>query len=327
MRLLTANTGSYPRVGDSPEQQRLRRAYASWERKEITDEEFKRVQDETTKEILEEQIRAGLDIVTDGQIRWYDQISHFCRKFDGCEINGLLRFFDTNFYFRQPVIFGRVLWREPVVRDEFVFAKSVSSKQVKPVVTGPYTLAKLSIDRYYRNFNFMVMDFAKAISNEIEELAKAGAQIIQIDEPAILKNEGDFEIFEGAIEEVSRKKGRAKLALYTYFGDASMLYPKFQDLPVDILGLDFTYGKTLANVIVDLGSKKELGLGLIDARNTKIEKEQEILPILTRVLEHVEARQAYLNPSCGIEYLPRDVAYAKLKNMVRIAEKAREVLK
>jgi 5-methyltetrahydropteroyltriglutamate--homocysteine methyltransferase len=327
MRLLTANTGSYPRVGDSPEQQRLRRAYSSWERKEISDEEFKRVQDETTKEVLEEQITAGLDIVTDGQIRWYDQISHFCGKFEGCKIDGLLRFFDTNFYFRQPVIIGRVIWRGPVVRDEFIFAKGVSSRQVKPVVTGPYTLAKLSINKHYKDFNSLLIDFAEAISNEIEELAKAGAQIIQLDEPAILKNEGDFEIFERAIEEVSGKKRNAKLALYTYFGDASGLYSRFQDLPVDIVGLDFTYSKNLADVIEEFGSKKELGLGLIDARNTRMEKEDEVLPILMRVLEYVEAHQAYLNPSCGMEYLPRDVAFAKLKNMVKIAEKAREGLK
>lgn len=327
MGLLTASAGSYPRIGDRPEQQKYRQAYARWEKGEISDEEFARVQDEVTKEAIDEQVRAGLDLVTDGQVRWYDPISHIARGLSGCEIDGLLRFFDTNFYFRQPVVKADVRWTEPIVAGEFTFAKKVSPAPVKPVITGPYTLARSSINRHYSNFDKLILDLARAVGREIEALAKAGAELIQVDEPAILKNPNDFELFRDAIEEISKYKSRARLALYTYFGDATAIYEKLQELPVDVLGLDFTYGNKLADIVASKGSSKGLGLGLIDGRNTRLEGEAEILPILKRLLPKIKNEPIYLNPSCGLEYLPQDVAFAKLKKLVAIAKKAGEELK
>ena len=321
MKLITASAGSYPRIGTAPEKQRLRGEYARLEKGEISKEDFVRVQDEVTKEVIEEQGRAGIELATDGQVRWYDQISHFARKLSGCEINGLLRLFDTNFYFRQPVITGKVQWTAPIVVDEFTFAKKVSSVPIKPVVTGPYTLAKHSIDKHYHNFSSLVADFAVAIGKEVNALAKAGAEIIQLDEPSILKNPQDFKIFEGAIGEVSKNRGKARLALYTYFGDAAKLYDKLQSLPIDILGLDFAYSQKLPAIIESSGSEKELGLGLIDGRNTRIENVKETAKVAVKILKKINAEHAYLNPSCGLdEYLPREVAFEKLKKVVASAK-------
>ncbi len=326
MELLTANTGSYPRIGDKPEQQKHRQAYARWEKGEISDEEFMRVQDEVTKEVIQEQVRAGLDLVTDGQVRWYDPISHIARRLKGFEIDGLLRFFDTNFYFRQPVVEGEVRWIGPILVEEFSFAKGVSPVPVKPVVTGPYTIARSSINRHYSDIEGLVLDLANAIGREIGELEKVGAEIVQVDEPAILKNPQDLELLRNAIEEMREHFKSASLALYTYFGDAAGIYEKLQELPVDIIGLDFTYSGNLVDIIEEKGSSKGLGLGLIDGRNTRMEKEAEVLPTLERIIPHVEGRPVYLNPSCGLEHLPRETAFAKLKNLVAIANKAREVL-
>lgn len=327
LEIITASTGSYPRVGDHPEQQRHRLAYAKHERREMSDEEFERVQDEVTREVIEEQLKAGLDVVTDGQVRWYDPISHFARKLGGCEINGLLRFFDTNFYFRQPVIRGRLSRCGPVVVREFTFAKGVSPKPVKPVVTGPYTLAKLSINKNGRGFGPLVDEFAEIIAQEIGDLEEAGAELIQIDEPAILRNPSDLEIFEGAMEKLASRKGGAKLALYTYFGDAAPICERLLGLPVDVVGLDFTYSQRLAGLIADMGSEKELGLGIIDGRNTRFEREEEVLRTLELILPGVKSDRVFLNPSCGLgEYLPREIAYRKLRNMVEIAKKARSMI-
>ncbi len=327
MELLTASTGSYPRVGSRPEQQRHRQTYAQWERGEISSEEFERVQDEVIREVIEEQVRAGLDVVTDGQVRWYDPISHFARKLEGCEIDGLLRFFDTNFYFRQPVVVNEVRWLEPVIKGEFLFAKKVSSAPVKPIVTSPYTLAKLSINRRGVGLAELVHEFARAIAQEVSELANAGAELIQIDEPAILKDQNEFELLKNALEEVAASKGKAKLALYTYFGDATPLYDKLVKLPVDVVGFDFTYSPGLPKLIARLGCEKGLGLGLIDGRNTRLESERDVIEVLKLIAPTIGGKRVYLNPSCGLgEYLPREVAFKKLQNMVAIAKKARELI-
>ena len=326
MELLSASTGSYPRIGDRPEQQQHRQAYAQHERGEISDEEFERVQDEVTREVIEEQVRAGLDVVTDGQVRWYDPISHFARKLEGCEIKGLLRFFDTNFYFRQPIIRDKLVRRESILKREFTFARGIS-KSVKPVVTGPYTLARLSINRRGDGFEPLLDEFASVIFQEIRELAEAGVELIQIDEPAILKNPADFQVFEKAVQKVVAEKGKSRVALYTYFGDVVPLYQKLLKLPVDVLGLDCTYSPKLPEAIASFGCEKELGVGLIDGRNTRLERENEVIDVLKLILPAVKSERVYLNPSCGLgDYLPRVIAFKKLQNMVSIAEKARKLI-
>lgn len=326
MELLTTSTGSYPRIGDRPEQQRHRQAYAQRERGEISSGEFERIQDEVTREVIEEQVQAGLDVVTDGQVRWHDPISHFARKLDGCEINGLLRFFDTNFYFRQPVIRRKLVRRESILKHEFTFARGIS-KSVKPVMTGPYTLARLSINRRDDGFQPLVDEFASVISQEVRELAEVGAELIQIDAPAILKNPADFQIFEKAVQKVVAEKGKARVALYTYFGDAMPLYQKLLKLPVDVLGLDFTYSPKLPDAIARFGCEKELGIGLIDGRSTRLEGKNEVIDVLKLILPAIKSERVYFNPSCGLgDYLSREIAFKKLQNMVSIAEKARKLI-
>jgi 5-methyltetrahydropteroyltriglutamate--homocysteine methyltransferase len=326
MQIIAANHSSYPKVGDRPEQQAHRQAYAQLEKEEISKEDFGKVQEQVVKEVIQEQAKAGLELVTDGLIRWYDPISHFARGL-GCGVNGLLRFFDTNFYFRQPIVSGRVSWKEPTVVREFVFAKKSSSGPIKAVVTGPYTLAKLSINRSGADFKTLVGEFAKAIAQEIKELSKNGAKIIQLEEPSILKNPGDFDVFRTAVETVTSEKENAEIDLYTYFGDAAPIYSKLMRLPVDGLGFDFTYSPRLTDVIARLGCSKNLGLGLVDGRNTKLESEEGVLKVLKRILPTVGSERVYLNPSCGVgEYLPREVAFKKLKMISEISKKARDLV-
>jgi 5-methyltetrahydropteroyltriglutamate--homocysteine methyltransferase len=314
MELILANHSSYPRVGASREQQRLRRAYAQRERKEISSADFDRVQDSVVAEVIHEQAQAGCELLTDGQIRWYDPISHLAGKLKSVEIDGLLRYFDTNFYFRQPVIRGKLERNDPLVVGEFRYARSVSPRPVKPVLTGPYTLAACAIRQapLYRKLEALVLDFSAALAQEVSALAAAGAQIIQIEEPAILRHPQDLPLLRKGLIHLNRATDGARLALYTYFGDATSLYEAFQKLPVDILGFDLTYAPGLAAKIARLGSDKILGLGLIDGRNTRMETPQQICPALEKVLPRLEGGVAYLNPSCGLEYLPRDKAMAKL---------------
>lgn len=326
MDLLVANSGSYPRVGSEPGQLRLRKSYQKWEKNDISDEDLEEVYQDYTADVIEEQEEAGLDVVTDGQLRWYDPFSHFAKRIEGCEINGLLRYFDTNFYFRQPVIVDDLKWNEPTVKSEFLSAREMSTKTVKPVITGPYTLAKYSIDKHYGDITELVRSFTEVISRELKDLVEAGAREIQVDEPGILKNEEDYDIFAEAMGNLAEVKGDSQLDLYFYFDDATPLYERLQDLPVDLLGLDFTYSPKLPDLIRDRGSEKALGLGLIDARNTKMEREEEIVSLLEEMAPEIDSDKIYLNPSCGLEFLPRKRAIEKMNKMVQIAETAEEVI-
>lgn len=327
MKVKAANTGSYPRIGHDSGQMRLRNSYRDWEKGEISDAELEEVYRDYTKEIIEEQESAGLDVITDGQLRWYDPFSHFAKYIEGCKINGLLRYFDTNFYFRQPVIEGTLNRTSPIVLEEYKSASEFADKILKPVLTGPHTLAKYSINKSYDNFENLVYDFAKIISNEVEQLEKAGAKEIQLNEPAVLRNPEDFEVFSKGIEIVSGKVENAQMDLYIYFEDSALLYDKLQELPVDLIGLDFTYAPELTKTIEEKGSDKKLGLGLVNARNTKMEDGKKVLETVKRISLSVDQDEVYLNPSCGIEFLPRKRAFEKLQKISELARKAEGDLK
>lgn len=325
MKLILTNHGSYPRIGDTAEHQLLRKTIAQWERKERSDAELREAEKSLTRAAIKEQADAGLDLVTDGLIRWYDPVSHVAGKLEGVRINGLLRFFDTNFYFRQPVIVGAVRRRAPLVVEDYQFAREETAKRVKPVLTGPYTLARLSIVEHegYRSLAKLVEAMTAALAEEVRDLAAAGAEVIQLDEPSILKNPADMPLLANAIAAIAKERGKCQLAISTYFGDAAPLWDQLQALPVDIVGADFTYSPKLIDRIASNGGGKKIAFGLVDGRNTRLEREEDLVPSLERMLAKLTADSAYLTPSCGLEYLPRDRAFLKLQNMARLAARFR----
>src|SRR3989304_9912273 len=109
----TTVAGSSPKIPPRPRPARLRQAIARLDRGEITPEERAQVQGEVTIEVIREQLEAGLDRVADGQVRWDDDQTYVARGLEGFEIGGLVRYFDTNTYYRQPTVSGPVGWRQP----------------------------------------------------------------------------------------------------------------------------------------------------------------------------------------------------------------------
>jgi 5-methyltetrahydropteroyltriglutamate--homocysteine methyltransferase len=323
--MITTVVGNYPKIPDLPAPGRWRTAVEKFQRGEITEEELRRVEDEVTVEVLREQAEAGVDLVTDGQIRWEDGQTYFAKRLTGFSIDGLQRYFDTNVYYREPVAEGEVRWVAPITVRDFEFARANSPKPVKPVITGPYTIARLSQNKYYPSLRDFVLALARALNQEMRALEAAGAEIIQVDEPAILQHKEDFPLFEEAMG-VLTEGVKAKKALYTYFGDVAGIYPAILDLPFEVVGLDFVAGYRNWEVVRAAPFPKELGFGVLDARNTKMETVDQLLDALRRISEVVPPERVHLNPSCGLEFLPRGAARRKLEVMVQAAARAREVL-
>jgi 5-methyltetrahydropteroyltriglutamate--homocysteine methyltransferase len=317
MELILANHSSYPRIGDDGDHQLLRRTIAQRDKGEKTDEDVRQAENRLTELALKEQIDAGLEVVTDGQIRWYDPISHFAGKLQGVRINGLLRFFDTNFYFRQPVVFSKPGRSKPLVVEEFRFAQAKSARQVKPVLTGPYTLARYSMEEGsgVGGFSKLLEAYTEALAAEVAALGEAGATLIQIEEPALLKFPEDFSLVAQGMAALAARRGPAQLAIVVHFGDPTSVYDRLQTLPADILGLDFTYNPNLVQTVAARGASRVLAVGLVDGRNTKLEDVPTVARHLEQIARGTGARQAFLTTSCGLEYLPRDRAQLKLKHL------------
>ncbi len=326
--IIPANLNNYPRIGDTPEQQKLRRTIAALDRGEATVEDLKKVQNEVTREVIQEQVDAGVKLVTDGQIRWDDPITYFARALDGVRITGLVRYYDTNTYFRQPLVEGEIRWKGPVLVEDYLFAREVSPVPVKAVVTGPYTLARLSLDEHYGDVIALTRAFAAALRSELGALIEAGAEVIQIDEPSLVRHPDRAADALPALNElvdVSRP-AHVKIGVLTYWGNLGGMLDELLSLPIDFVSLDLVEGRADLERLksgVDLKGKW-LGLGLVDGRNTKMEKPEDVAATVRELQSACGFARCYLHPSCGLELVPRDVARRKLELVAAAAQIAAE---
>lgn len=317
----TTVVGAYPKIPNRPKPAKLRAALNKRDRGEVTDEDVVRIQDEVTIEVIGEQIDAGVDIVTDGQIRWDDDQTYIPRHMKGVEIGGLQRYLDTNTYYRQPEVVGDVSLVQAVTVRDYNFAAENSSKPVKAIVPGPYTLAALSLDKHYNNREKLAMAFAAALRVEIEGLAAAGAKMIQVNDPmAVIHKDGAgvaAKALTALLDGVDAETG-----VYTWFSGAYGVLNYLLDTPADVIGLDFVSGKDNWEALKDVRFEKKLGFGIVDGRNTRLESENEVAEAIERVSEFVPLERLYVNPSSNLEYVPRETAFEKLKRMVEGARKA-----
>ncbi len=315
----TTVLGTYPRIGDTHEEQDLRRAIARLDKGEATAADVKVAERATMKAVLREQEAAGIDVVTDGQVTWYDSQSHLAGAFEGVEVGGLVRYFDTNTYYRQPTVTGNVRWKAPVVLEDWQFAQDASRAPVKAVLTGPVTLAALALDRHYGKKRPLALDFAHALAEEVAQLRSAGAEHIQIDEPILTRNPEDLSLVGDTLDLLAERKGSAQLTLATYFGDVSKIYRDLLELPADLVGLDLVQGAKTWSQVAKHGSEKPLVLGVVDARNTKLEAPKALAARVRELKDSVDLTSSYLSPSNGLEFLPRETARRKLKVLAETA--------
>ena len=316
--------GNYPKTPNLPRPQRLRRAIAQFDRGEIAREELAEVEDQVTWDVIDEQVQAGVELVTDGMVRWDDGQTYLAGRLDGFSIDGLIRYFDNNTYYRQPVAEGPIRWTEPITVEDFRFAASHSPVPVKPVLTGPYTLARLSQIGDGRGFAEVVRELARALNQEARALSQAGATFVQFDEPSILEDGADVGLFAEAAQ-ILVEGLDAQTALYTYFGDAVAIWPHLEQIPFDLIGLDFISGPENYDLLQDgFPGDKRLGAGIVDGRNTRLEPAKEVAEAIKRVSAHVPMERLHVSPTCGLDFLPREVAEAKLQRLTEGARLARE---
>jgi 5-methyltetrahydropteroyltriglutamate--homocysteine methyltransferase len=319
----TTVVGNYPKIPNRPRPAKLRNAINKRDRGELSNEDLERVYDEVTVEVIQEQIEAGVDIITDGQVRWDDDQTYVMRGLKGVEIGSLERYLDTNTYYRQPEITGALGWEEPALVRDFQFARDNSAKPVKAIVTGPYTIAALSLDKHYNNREKLVMAIAEALRNDVKALADAGAEHIQVNDPVILRAGSEAPLAAKALTTMLDGIS-AETGVYTWFGSASAVMPALLDTPADVIGLDFVSGRDSWDAVRS-GFGKKLGFGIVDGRNTRLERPEEVAEAVKRISEIVPPERLYVNPSCGLEYLPRETALEKLRIMIEGARRAEGV--
>jgi 5-methyltetrahydropteroyltriglutamate--homocysteine methyltransferase len=322
--ITTSAAGSYPKTPHEGRPSRLGRAIQAHRNGEIDEARLRRVEDDLVEEVIAEQVRAGIDLVTDGQVRWTDAQAPFARKLTGftIAIDDPAPYFHTGAGYQRPHVTGMVGWGGPVTIDDWGFASSISDVPVKQVITGPYSLVKLSRNEHYRAERDLVLDVARVLNQEAFELEAAGCAYIQFDEPAVVRHPGPagsskgFDLLAEASDILTNGLA-VTTEIRTYFGAVQEPPDDFFALPFRVFGLDLVDGLGNWDLVKQFPGGRTLAAGLVDGRNADLEPEDSLAADIRRLLEFVPAEQLQVTPSCGLGYLSRDQAEAKLVRLVR----------
>lgn len=322
--MITTVVGNYPKVADGAYATKLRSARDQWERKELKDAELKAIENEVTKAVIAEQEQAGLDLLTDGQIRWDDLLRPFALGVEGFEIQKRLeRWFDNNVLYRRPVLLRKPSWKGSILVDEYRFATRCTARPIKVVLPGPYTFAKLCEDRFFKSERRLTLALAEILNQEARALAQAGAPVVQFDEPSIGFGKTDATLAGEGLK-IATQGVAAKTALYTYFGAVNGWWLALLRAPVDIVGVDVVSDPKALAALTRTKITKALALGCLDARNTKLESIKELHAIFRIASKRVPLDQLYINPNCGLEFLPHTQALAKIHRLVEAVKTFRK---
>lgn len=311
-------------VGSFPKPQQLAQARTKFTKGEITREELDRLEREATEYWIRAQERAGIDVLVHGEMERGDMVAYFAgeeggKTIGGMKLGGLVRSYG-NRYYHKPIIYDKLEWPGPMTVDMWKFSQDLTDRPVKGMLTGAYTMVEWSFDEHYPSRRDAVLDMAKVIRREVEELVKAGCKYIQIDEPAIhTRPEEDFDLAVEAMQKTVEGIDSAEFHTHICYGEVEKIYPDMLRLPVKQIHLafkntDFAYLELMKKDPYD--SDKDLGVGVTDVHTRFIESVDEVKDGIKRTLQLLPPERLWILPDCGLKTRTEEEAEAKLKVMV-----------
>ena len=309
-------------VGSFPKPPLLERARQQHARGEIgADALFSMERDETVK-LIKRQEQIGLDILVDGELYRGDMTTYFAERMPGFAISNPVRSYG-NRYYRKPIAVGPIRRTKPLTVEWWKFAQSQTKKPIKGMLTGPYTMMDWSFNEHYPSREAMAMDLAAAINEEALALQEAGAQYIQIDEPAVSVRPDELPLAIKALGRAAQGL-KAKTITHICYGDFDVIYPALLNLPVDQIDLEMANSKyDLLDRFKAQPFTKEIGYGVLDVHSHKVETKDEVKQGILRGLEVLKPEQMYVDPDCGLKTRTMDEAFAKLEVMVAAVREVR----
>ena len=308
-------------VGSFPKPDELRRARTQVARGRLDPQELERLEREATAFWIRSQEEAGLDVLVDGEMYRGDMVTYFSEHMEGFEISGLVRSYG-NRYYRKPVAVGPVGRRSSVTVDWWRYSQGLTERPVKGMVTGPYTMADWSFNEHYPTREAFVLGMAEMVHEEVADLERAGAQYIQIDEPAVSTRPQEMELAARALEVVT-KGISATTITHICYGDFAIVFDQLLRLPVQVLDLE------AANSDYDVlelfrahPTDKSLSLGVTDVHTHRIETLEQVKEGVLKGLELFPPERLYIAPDCGLKTRTTEEALAKVRVMM---EAVREV--
>ena len=319
MKIQTTLAGSYPKLPTVSGDVNLRVVRNRRDAGKATDGDVAAAVQATTRRMIELQNRVGVDLPMEGQAGWDDAQTYVARGLEGIRIAGLLRYLDTNTYYRQPEIVGPIRWTSPITAGDFREAQALSKRPLKAFLPGPYSLYRFSKDMRYGDPAEGARAYGDALSREAEALEEAGATWIHIEEPWIgHASAGDGRAVRAALEPLLTGR-RAKTMIHVPFGAPTDVFNSIQDLQWTGIGLDLVGAPAGWDLLPRVPEGRTVGLGLIDARNTRLEAPEAVASDVARARGMRPDLDLHLSPTASLEYLPADTAEKKLERLVASA--------
>ncbi|MDA8194231.1 MAG: synthase [Thermaerobacter sp.] len=307
----TCVLGSFPKI-PAGSGASVRSAVQRFERGAIGPRELSTTFRDVTARVVNLADAAHLDVTTDGQIRWYDLFDPLARDIDNFRPSGLLRLFDNNFYYRHPVITGRLQFQGGTLAAWTREAAALSRIPLKVALPGPFTVLALSEDQSYRDRARWLADVVDVLRLEADSLTGTGAVEVQWDEPALAALPGAE---RGEVRDVyAALTGGAQLvqSIALYWGLSARWLGGLEGLPVARVYVDAVSDPAVLAALAETVWPFEVGAGLLDARSVRAENPDEVLSRLEPVLRRQGADRVWLHPSSGLELLPPDRAEQKV---------------
>ncbi len=315
--LPTTSVGSYPKPPHLIEARRKLMAG------ELDTQELRQLEEQTTREWVALQEEVGLDVFVDGEMYRGDMTTYFARNLEGFKISGLVRSYG-NRYYRKPIIVGEVEWRGPITVEWWKFTQGLTRKPVKGVITGPYTMMDWSFNEYFPTRRDACLALAKALHEEVKALAKAGAKIIQVDEPAISARPEELSEFAIKAMRIVTRGVNAYFINHICYGAFEFIYPKMLELPVDNFDLEMSNSELdLVDLFHAHPFTKDLSFGVVDVHSHVVENLATVKQRIQRALEVLKPEQLWIDPDCGLKTRTREETVNKLKAMVKAAQDTR----
>lgn len=307
--LPTTTVGSLPKPPD------LVAARARFARGGMSQRELDEVTEEAVLFWLQRQEELGLDVLVDGEMYRGDMVAYFAEQLEGMELGGLVRAYG-NRYYHKPVIRGPVRWEQPMTVGWWRFAQGHTTKPVKAIITGPYTLMDWSFNEHYPDRRSACLALAHEMRKEVEALAAAGARIVQVDEPALSVRPDELPVAIEATRIVT-----AGLPIYSIthacYGAFEQIYPGMLDLPTHNLDLAVSQSATdWIDIMQRSPFTKDLSVGVLDVHTYAVESVQAVCGRIERAMELVPRAALWVTPDCGLKTRTVEEAIEKLGNMV-----------
>ncbi len=312
-------------VGSLSKPEYLTKARALRARGKLGDPELEELERKATGEWIRRQEEIGLDVLVDGEMYRGDMVAFFAERLEGFRIGGLVRSYG-NRYYHKPIITGRVRRTKPLTVRWFEYAQSLTDRPLKGMLTGPYTMFDWSYNESYANRREGILSLAESVHDEARDLERAGAQYIQIDEPAIHARPEEIGIAIEAMGIVTSGL-KAKTISHICYGDFAAIYPDVLDLPVDQLDLAMAnYDYRWLDLFDAHPFTKEMAIGIVDAHAHETESVAEAADGIRKGLRYVDAAMLWPHPDCGLKTRTIEETMEKCTVIVAAAKVVREEL-